>query len=56
MDPAELPRISVDTLQDWNRVTDAFNSALEAALERAIASSGVRDREAVTAHLNTVSL
>ncbi|KZV91592.1 hypothetical protein EXIGLDRAFT_675884 [Exidia glandulosa HHB12029] len=46
---AELPRISVDTIQDWQRVTSSLDDALNAALERVISQADNPD--ALRAHM-----
>lgn len=47
--PDSLPRISVDSLDDWKRVTASFDNSLNAAIERVLAKAD--DKAALQAHL-----
>jgi len=48
----ELPRISVDTLDDWKRVQASFDSALETALAAVLAQAS--DKDALRQHMQAV--
>jgi SpoVK/Ycf46/Vps4 family AAA+-type ATPase len=49
---SDMPRISVDTLKDWERVRDTFTEAMIKLLEDKLAQEGCSeaDKEALRAH------
>lgn len=51
-DNEQLPRISVDTIHDWQRVTASFDDALDAAIERVLSQADNKD--ALRLHLQQV--
>ena len=63
MDPAEpehesIPRISVDSLEDWYRIKESYTKAAMDSLERRVASTprSTQDIEKLRQHLKLVSL
>ncbi|TFK55341.1 hypothetical protein OE88DRAFT_1622798 [Heliocybe sulcata] len=55
MDPAreDLPRVSIETLQDWRRMKHNYESALLQAFEERLAASGLtHEREALLPYIN----
>ncbi|EGN92014.1 hypothetical protein SERLA73DRAFT_191716, partial [Serpula lacrymans var. lacrymans S7.3] len=52
----ELPRISVETMQDWKRVQANYNDALLLRLEKEIGAQGLsQERDALLAHIHKFS-
>lgn len=52
----DLPRISIDSLHDWNRIRTSYMNAATSALDSRLASSRVDNKraEALRAHMNKV--
>lgn len=52
-----IPRISVDTLEDWYRIKESYTAAAMTALERRVAATprSTQDIEMLREHLKQVS-
>lgn len=50
----ELPRIAVDTLQDWQRVKASYTSTALAEFEKRVASRTPAEKDALKVHLYKV--
>ena len=52
----EMPRISVDKLQDWERIKRSYTSAAYATLEARIASRSEADKRMLRGQLQRVCI
>jgi hypothetical protein len=51
----ELPRIAVDSIQDWQRIKSSYLAAAVSQLDEQLSSSGrVSERDAFLAHITEV--
>lgn len=51
----DLPRISADTIQDWQRVKSNYKNALVTSVDDRLAAQGLsKERELVLLHLDQV--
>jgi hypothetical protein len=51
----EIPRISVDTIEDWRRIKKAYHEAALAQLDEELAAAGcTEERQAYLSHITQV--